>query len=293
MKNISLYVLITFSLLSCSSKNKIGQPLSNEELVDKSFVFLTNEIKPVKESPCFQGAYYRKAMSSKDSWIGIKGEVVLPKLNFDSDRMNPTKPKQFLDVSSIYLGGNMDGQETDIGLAWEIIRDEKGVVSQERMAFRPFLRRTDHKSGQKNVYINGPAVKEYYWYPGEKVIMSVEVINDGELLFRIEGAGKKYETIFECAGYTLNGIGDFKRVNAIDQMGNEGKAAQPTKTSVVDAKWNYTTLIRMEAGKRIEVPMHNGRFTSMVCPDSKFFNTKQSSEEQLIGAETISIIGNP
>lgn len=271
----------------------MGVPPVEDLVVEKPYEFLPNEVKPVSQSPCFQGAYYRKAVSSKDTWLGIKGEVTLPTLNFDPDRMNPAKPKQYLDVSSIYMGGNMDGQETDIGLAWEIIRDENGNVSQERLAFRPFLRRTSHKSGQQSVYINAPAVKDYYWYPGDKVFMSVEVVQNGQLKFIVEGAGKKYETLFDCAGYTLQGTGDFKRVNAIDQVGNEGKAAQPTKTSVVNAKWSYTSLIRMQDGKKIEVPMHNGRFTSMICPDAKYFKVLQSDEDKKIGAESISIYGAP
>lgn len=292
MKRI-IYSAVVLLLLSCNSSKKTTSPASEEVVLEKVNEFFPGEVKPVKSLPCFQGAYYRKAVSSKDSWLGIKGEVILPELNFDRDRMNPAKPQQFLDVSSIYLGGNMDGQETDIGLAWEIIRDEKGVVSQERLAFRPFLRRTGHKSGQESVYINAPAVKDFYWYPGDKVTMSVEVVEDGQLLFIVEGEGKKYETLFACAGYTLKGKGDFKRVNAIDQVGNEGKSAQATKTSVNKAKWNYTTLIRMQDGKKVDVPMHNGRFTSMVCPDPKFFMIIQSEGDKSNGGETITIFGNP
>lgn len=292
MKNI-LYSSIIFFLVSCTSSKKTSIPTVIDVGVEQKVDFFANEIKPIKQLPCFQGAYYRKAVSSQDNWLGIKGEVILPQLNFDKDRMNPNKPKQYLDVSSIYLGGNMDGQETDIGLAWEIIKDEKGVVSEERLAFRPFLRRTGHKSGQQSVYINGPAIKDFYWYPGDKVFMSVEVIEDGLLRFIVEGNGKKYDTTFECAGYTLNGKGDFKRVNAIDQVGNEGKAAQATKTAVNNAKWNYTTLIRLQDGKKVDVPMHNGRFTSMICPDAKFFKVEQSEKDTQIGAEVISIFGTP
>jgi len=292
MKNIK-YSFFLLLFVSCTSSKKVGIPTTDEVVLEQVNDFYPGEIKPVKSSPCFQGAYYRKAMSSKDNWIGIKGEVILPTLDFDKSRMNPAKPMQFLDVSSIYLGGNMDGQETDIGLAWEIIKNDNGIVSQERLAFRPFLRRTGHKSGQESVYINAPAVKDFYWYPGDKVFMSVEVIKDGQLLFIIEGAGKKYETIFECAGYTLQGKGDFKRVNAIDQVGNEGKSAQLTKTAVANAKWNYTTLIRMQDGKKMDVPMHNGRFTSMLCPDPKFFTVVQSEGEKKNGGETITIFGNP
>lgn len=290
MKNISYAVTLLF-FISCTSSKKIGiTPASDSVTIQKNNYF-TNEIKPVNKLPCFQGAYYRKAVSSQDTWIGIRGEVILPQLNFDVGRMNPNKPQQFLDVSSIYLGGNMDGQETDIGLAWEIIKDENGFVSKERLAFRPFLRRASHRSGQQSVYINAPAVKDYYWYPGDKVVMSVEIIEDGLLRFVIEGNGKKFDTTFECAGYTLDGKGDFKRVNAIDQVGNEGKSAQATKTTVNNAKWNYTRLLRLQDGRKIEVAMHNGRFTSMICPDDKYFKVVQTNEDKLIGGETISISG--
>lgn len=290
MKNI-FYSVLGLLVFSCTSSKNVGIPTVVDLGTEQKGDFFNNEVKPVNQLPCFQGAYYRKAVSSKDSWLGIKGEVILPQLNFDVDRMNPNKPKQYLDVSSIYLGGNMDGQETDIGLAWEIIRDEKGVVSEERLAFRPFLRRAGHKSGQQSVYINAPAVKDFYWYPGDKVLMSVEVIEDGLLRFIVEGNGKKFDTTFECAGYTLNGKGDFKRVNAIDQVGNEGKSAQATKTSVNNAKWNYTTLIRLQDGKKVDVPMHNGRFTSMICPDAKFFKVIQTEDDKLKGGEIISISG--
>lgn len=288
-----IYSIIGVLLFSCTSSKKVSIPSGEVISIEQTGSFFPGEIKPSPQSPCFQGAYYRKAMSSKDHWIGIKGEVILPQLNFDQERINPNKPKQFLDVSSIYLGGNMDGQETDIGLAWEIIKDENGAVSEQRLAFRPFLRRTGHQSGQQSVYINGPAVKDFYWYPGDTVMMSVEVVQDGQLHFVIEGEGKKYETLFACAGYTLNGIGDFKRVNAIDQVGNEGKAAQATKTSLNNAKWNYTTLIRMQEGKKVEVPMHTGRFTSMICPEPRFFEITYTDQERLRGGETLSIIGKP
>lgn len=293
MKRFIHIFIVNILFVSCHSTKNVGVPIVDELVLDKPNTFYPGEVKPVKSLPCFQGAYYRKAVSSKDHWIGIKGEVILPGLDFDSNRMNPAKPQQFLDVSSIYLGGNMDEQETDIGLAWEIIRDEKGIVSQERLAFRPFLRRTAHKSGQQSVYINAPAVKDFYWYPGNKVTMSVEVVEDGQLLFIVEGEGKKYETLFACAGYSKNGKGDFKRVNAIDQVGNEGKAVQPTQTSVNKAKWNYTTLTRMQDGKKIDVPMHEGRFTSMICPDTKFFRLVQSENDKANGGETITIDGNP
>ena len=279
-----------FIAFGCAKKSA-NQTTSINTSTGGKFKFLDGEIKPESTYKCFQGAFYRKAVSSRDHWIGIKGEVVLPTIVFDESRKNSAKPGQYLDNPSVYMGGHMDGQETDIGLTWEVIRREDGSVSKERLAFRPFFRRTNHKSGQKDVWIYAPAKKEYYWYPGEKVEMSVEVVKDGLVKISVKGAGKHFEETYECAGYTLDGIGDFKRVNAIDQVRNEGKPAQPTKTVVSNAKWDYTTLIRRQDGKRIEVPMHIGRFTNMRCPDVKFFDVKQSSKESAIGAELITISG--
>lgn len=88
------------------------------------------------DRPCFQGAYYRKAVSSKDVWLGIGGTVVLPEIIFDENRKNPAKPGQYLDNPSVYLGGNMGGQETDIGLTWEVVK-ENGVVSPGKKSFSP------------------------------------------------------------------------------------------------------------------------------------------------------------
>ncbi|WP_241788858.1 hypothetical protein [Sphingobacterium rhinopitheci] len=283
--------LLSFLLMSCMHKmNNNSLILGNLKSKNK-LVFLPNEVIPDDNYTCFKGAYYRKAVSSKDHWIGIKGEVTLPYVTFDSSRLNTAKPGQYLDNPSIYLGGNMDGQETDIGLTWEVLKYEDGSVSKERLAFRPFFRRTSHKSGQESVWVYAPASKEFYWYPGENVEMSIEVIKDGLVRFIVKGAGKYYEGDFECAGYTLSGIADFKRVNAIDQVRNEGKPAQPTKTKVEGAVWDYTTLIRMHDGKRLEVPMHNGRRTDMRCPEANFFSIKQSPTAAQKGAEVINING--
>lgn len=254
--------------------------------------FFKGEIKPKDALPCFKGAYYRKAVSSKDVWLGISGTVVLPKITFDTTRRNLQKPGQFLDNPSIYMGGNMNGQETDVGLTWEIVREEDGSVSSERKAFRPFFRRTAYsKTGQASKWIDAPAEKRYYWYPGEEITMSIQVVNDKKIKFIIEGVGKRFETEFESDGYVKNAIGEFKRVNAIDQVRNEGKPAKPTKTKVENAIWKNTYLYRLVDGEVIKVPMHSQRFTDMRCPDPKNFEVNTNKRKQKIGGETISIFG--
>lgn len=293
MKNLILGLIITpvFALYDVNHDQK---SINGRDTIPKGFSFLKDEVRPDATKPCFNGAYYRKAVSSKDVWIGISGTVVLPKITFDPSRKNDAKPGQFLDNPSVYMGGSMNEQETDVGMTWAVVKDEKGNISDERKAFRPFFRRASYpKTGQKDIWQNAPASKEFYWYPGEEIKMSVQVISDGKLRFIVEGAGKRYEANFESDGYKMNGVGEFKRVNAIDQVRNEGKAAQPTKTRVENAVWKETNLFRMQNGKVIQVPMHKDRFTDMRCPDVKYFNVTSNKKQQKIGGETINIYGNP
>lgn len=288
MKKI-LAIGICFASLSCSKVN--NQAITNSPTNTEEKEFFLNEVKPDKSKPCFNGAYYRKLVSSHDKWVGINGNVVLPEIEFDKDRINPKKPLQYLDNPSIYLGGSMGNQETDIGLAWEVIKDEKGNVSADRKAYRPFLRRTGHVYGQLAVFENAPAIKDYYWYPGEEVYMSLVVIADKKVRFVVEGAGKKFERDFDCDGYSLKAIGEFKRVNAIDQVGREGKAVEATKTKVKNANWKFTNLFRYENGKVVEVPFHDGRYTEMLCPEPGYFSITSDNKNKLKGAELINISG--
>mgnify|MGYP003574947732 FL=1 len=250
------------------------------------------EVKPAASKSCFAGAYYRKLVSSVDTWGGIGGRVVLPTIAFDPSRINPAKPAQFLDNPSVYMGGNMGGQETDIGLTWEVVRDENGAVTADRRAFRPFLRRTAHGgSGQAALYENAPAEARYYWYQGEEVAMSVKIVANGILRLTVEGAGKKFEKDFEAGGYTFSGKGEFKRVNAIDQVANEGKPVQATRTKVTGAEWKATYLYRIVNGNLVETPFHDGRYTDMRCPNANNFSIYSTQQDRSKGGEKIEIYG--
>ncbi|QHL87603.1 hypothetical protein GU926_09185 [Nibribacter ruber] len=285
---LSIMAAVCICFWACSSQDPAPTDKATEDPIT---TFFPNEVRPAVSSPCFAGAYYRKVMSSKDVWLGITGKVVLPSITFDPERKNPAKPQQYLDNPSVYMGGNMGGQETDIGLTWEVIRDANGNVTQDRRAFRPFLRRTSHPSGQVALYENAPAEAGYYWYPGEEVTMSVQIIGAGKLKLTIEGAGKKYEKEFAAAGYNQGSLGDFKRVNAIDQVANEGKPAQATKTKVENAIWKSTSLYRLWESKIVEVPMHSKRFTDMRCPNVSYFKIIASEDERKVGGEAINING--
>lgn len=282
--------LFSLSLYACKEETP-----KKEEVIENSdpvSTFFNGEVRPAASLSCFQGAYYRKVVSSKDYWLGISGKVLLPTITFDMDRVHPAKPQQFLDNPSVYIGGNMGGQETDIGLTWEIIRDAQGNITADRRAFRPFLRRTSHVSGQSATYENAPAESAYYWYQGEEVVMSVQIVADGKLRFIVEGAGKRFEKDFDCAGFKQNSMGDFKRVNAIDQVANEGKPVQATKARVENSIWKETNLFRKWNGNIVPVPVHSKRFTDMRCPKVNNFQIAASESDLKIGAETININGS-
>ncbi len=287
---------MTFLFISCylfsfqACKQATENPEKKDVLQEQIDTRFYNEIAPDKSLPCFAGAYYRKAVSSTDNWVGIEGKVILPHIFYDSARVNLSKPGQFLDNFSVYLGGNSDGQEIDIGLTWEVVKDDFENVSKERKAFRPFLRRTAHKSGQTALYKNAPAEGRYYWYPGDTVSISVQMVEAGKLKLAVSGKGKMYEELFDCAGYTFTQRAQYKRVNAIDQVANEGKPVQPTSARAVGAKWLNASLFRYYKSDALKVPMHQLRYTDMRCPDTKNFIIEKSAEPS---GESIDIFGKP
>jgi hypothetical protein len=290
MKFFLITVFLSLILFSCKRRQtKPEGPVNNSDPAFSNF--FSGEVKPDPFSVCFNGAYYRKVVSSKDIWLGISGKVVLPIIIFDPLRSNPAKPGQYLDNPSVYLGGNMSGQETDIGLTWEVIKDKNGNISADRRAFRPFLRRSAIPS-QGALYQNAPADSLYYWYPGDEVTMSVQIIIDKQIKFIVEGVGKRFETDFNCDGYGPNIPGQFKRVNAIDQVNNEGKPVQPTNTQVENANWRETNLFRTYQGKVVSVPVNAQRYIDMRCPDPKYFRIVASEQDQKRGAESINISGS-
>jgi len=282
------YLLFGLALTSLVVSCRVNK---TQTLTNHKDITIPNEILPEIQKPCFEGAYYRKLVSSHDFWRGIEGTVILPTIVFDEDRKHTKKPGQYLDNPSIYLGGSMGNQETDIGLTWEVVKEENGQVSKERKAFRPFLRRTEHASGQLAVFENAPAKKEYYWYAGEEVKMSLFLVSDKKVRFVVEGAGKKFERDFDCDGYLLNTVGEFKRVNAIDQVANEGKPVQPTKTRVLNAEWKNTNLFRLINNEIVLVPFKKTRYTEMMCPSPRYFDVRANSAQVSAGAERLAISG--
>jgi len=270
------------------------------------------EVPPQKTLPCFPGAYYRKAVSSQDLWTGIEGVVTLPSFDPDTSRTNP-KNGRYMDNPSVYMGGNSGDQEIDAGVSWEVIKYPDGKVSPMGKAYRPFWRNKDWSSG--------PAKPDFYYYPGDKIRMRIETVQEGKLQMSIEllersEVGKKMDAEVRAAGAKDEGstapetanlttlspdaatsltvnfdarnfgpgkVQEFKRVNAIDQSGNEGKGVSPTRATVKDATWHEVWLLR---GKE-RLPMSPSRFTDMRCPEKHLISAYNFGES----GERISIRG--
>jgi hypothetical protein len=248
------------------------------------------EVAPAAEIPCFPGAYYRKAVSSFDAWTGLAGFIKLGTPKVDETRLGDDK--QPLDNFSVYLGGSANGkQEVDAGLTWEFTVDEKGQKSNRRNAFRPFWRVS---GGGLSTWNNAPAQKEFYWYPGDTVQMAVIVAGPGKLRLIIADAAQPakrvFQTEFDAPLFQSNVPRQFKRVNAIDQVKNEGRPVQPTKASITGAVWLQTILLRGAGAEAKQLPMNTKRFTDMRCP-AAHAQVKTLDAEK--GGEAVDLYGTP
>lgn len=161
---------------------------------------------------CFGGAWYRKVVSSKDTWLGIEGTIVLPKVDINryQGKYNTTlgfdPTAKNLDNPSIYMGGHAN-YESDIGLAFSLgcMDADCSTISTGSIAFRPFWRYVafgenkdegnyaDHYNlygvscNGNNCYANWhPRATEYYYLPGDKLRMLVYSPEPNYLIMQIE-----------------------------------------------------------------------------------------------------------
>jgi hypothetical protein len=106
-----------------------------------------------------------------------------------------------------------------------------------------------------------------------------------------DGKSKTFQTDFDAEGFAPNIPRQFKRVNAIDQVGNEGKPVQPTKAEVTGAEWLQTVLLRGEGAGAKQIPMDKTHFTDMRCSSEKHIVVTATDAAK--GAEKIDIFGMP
>ena len=103
-----------------------------------------------------------------------------------------------------------------------------------------------------------------------------------------DGKGKAFQQDFDAEGFVAGLPRQFKRVNAIDQVGNEGKPVQSTRAEIVGSEWTQTILLRGEGQAAQQLPMTATRFTDMRCAVG---NIVISGADATKGAEKIDIFG--
>lgn len=268
---------------------------------------ISDEVSKPSNYHCFNGAWYYKALSSKDMWLGMEAVVTLPKFTPDEERFDFIKEsidkdeqiKRYKDTPSIYLGGSSDF-ESDIGLGWF-----RGIVDNEftktKIAYRPFYRYIYEEDGKILNQYAGTAIREteYYYFPGDKLKLSVYCIQDNYLRLKIEllEASKYPEYIdlrkklnptktFTSPDFPAFGNGvkpaEYKRVNAIDQYGNEGKPTQMTNAIVGECIWHEVYLFRKVEGNIVKVPFNHTRYIQMLCPTPSAFEVCDDGLKQTV-----------
>ena len=238
----------------------------------------------------FDGAIYRKVISSKDYWLGIEYTVTLPEYHGDPNRMskNPygsNTDMRYNDNASVYMGASGNA-ESDVGLTWSMgLNPQTGKLDTSKsIGFRPFWRYID--SG-KNTYANASVNDtHYYYYPGDKVKMSLYVTRPGYLQLRIELLEETtipeykafresfklgdYNKVFLSAEFPSSGAGTskilFKRCCALDQVGNEGGKSQPTNAQSLNIIFHEVYLYREVNDEVVKVPFTSDRRSELSWP---------------------------
>lgn len=259
-------------------------------------------------------------------------EVKLSRYNGESDAsLNVDPSVKSKDNPSVYLGGNALS-ESDVGLSFSlgVINGKTNEISKGSIAFRPFWRyitETEQDVGGYDVHGGKYAVTatgnncfanyhwsytEHYYLPGDtlriivyspapdKLQLQIEVIEKSTLEASVE-MRKKYgwkdpadflSPVFSSPGHGRNQNAEFKRVNAIDQSGNEGGTAIPTDTEIKNAVWHSTYLYREIEGTLYRVPMNEARRASTDAPAPEGFVITTDENASAIGGETVTICPN-
>lgn len=288
---------------------------------------IEGEIKPPVPPQCFLGAWYRKVFTSFDSWLGIEGVITLGEFTPDESRFNLDGKGRYMDNPSVYMGGKSQ-KESDAGLGLNLTYMSSDTsfdldLSSPKLAYRPFWRyiysdATDIGGNVNRREINSwnisnPRSLMYYYFPGDKIRMSVysplpdylqlkiEIVTVTEIPkyrdlrkqyhLKDDKPSDFYSPIFYSKGHGYMNA-EFKRVNSIDQYGNEGFHAQNTRAYVSEAVWHEVYLYRKINGQIMKVPFSQERQCSMICPNTeavtvRYINPQLGSESIFIHPETV------
>lgn len=285
---------------------------------------IDNEILPPAPQPCFLGAWYRKVVSSKDYWLGIEGVIELGEFTPDPTRFNLDGKGRYMDNPGVYMGGN-SLRESDAGLGLNTMYSDSDTsknldYSSPKYGYRPFWRyiyyealEIDGNVRRREVNswnVSNPRSLCYYYFPGDVLRMSVYSPIPDYLQLHIEvikpsdnpkyvALRKKYNLIddrpldfyspiFYSKGHGYS-LAEFKRVNSIDQYGNEGYVAKDTTATVSKATWHEVYLYRRINGQIMKVPFNEARRASNICPNEKAITVNYNNVNKILGGENIII----
>lgn len=252
-------------------------------LVAGSAVFAGESSDGVEGTDCFVSAYYRRVIT-QPGFVRIAVTVTLPEVTTD-----PVRDR--MDGFHIYLGGTamLGGtkSEVDAGLGWEITRDAYGAIDTVNRAWRPIVRTSAPAD-----YRNAPAVADFYWYPGEVVTMTFEVISPNKILLTVKGAGKEH--VFgplQAYGFNTQGKNqNLKWVVSLDQSGRELKGPVPTLARVIGAHVRDVTVWDEQGNAYPLTPELVFKPRTCIMPDPSPFSIEYRAP---YADEVISIYGMP
>jgi hypothetical protein len=119
--------------------------------------------------------------------------------------------------------------------------------------------------------------------------MSLHVVAPNKLQLTISDLGdhpkRKFTTMLDAKGFAEGTDAFFKRVDAIDQNGTEGKHVHKSHSRIIGSSWKDTVLTTKDGG---EQPLVSG-FKRVVDDPPAHVNLKSTHQQRLHGGETIDI----
>ncbi len=150
---------------------------------------------------------------------------------------------------------------------------------------------------------------EFYYLPGDKLRMLIFSPEPNKLQMQIEVIEKSTfpesiamrelygwkdpedfkSPIFHSPGHGTNINAEYKRVNAIDQSGNEGKDAIDTTTLISNAIWHEVYLYRTINNVLYRVPFTEERRGFLSAKNASKFTISYDGVDKNLGGEVITI----
>jgi hypothetical protein len=121
------------------------------------------------------------------------------------------------------------------------------------------------------------------------VAMTLHVVSPNKLQLTISDLGdqpkRKFSTIFDAKGFGVGADAFFKRVDAIDQNGTEGKHVRRSASHVENSLWRDTILTR----KNGEVQPLQAGFRRVIDDPPGHAQVTSTHQQRLHGGERVDL----